>query len=77
MTLNRAGGNAGITWHTHGYAADDPALGFIRVFFYVTGFAAGDGGLKVVPGSHLFREQLRDLTDRELHDRGSPDAATQ
>ena len=69
VTLNRAGGNAGITWHTHGYAADDPALGFIRVFFYVTGFAAGDGGLKVVPGSHLFREQLRDLTDRELHDR--------
>ena len=67
-TLNRAGGNPGITWHRHGYSAEDPGLGFIRIFFYVTGFAPDDGGLKVVPGSHLFREQLHGLSDRELRD---------
>ena len=66
VTLNRAGGNRGISWHTHDYSAQDPTLGFIRIFFYVTGFAPDDGGLKVVPGSHLFREQLRGLNDREL-----------
>ena len=67
-TLNRAGGNPGITWHRHGYSAEDPGLGFIRIFFYVTGFAPDDGGLKVVPGSHLFREQFHGLSDRELRD---------
>lgn len=49
--------------------ADDPSLGFMRIFFYVTGFEAsggpdegkgkfsnGNGNLKVVKGSHLFRD---------------------
>ena len=56
VTLNREGGNQGSNWHSHEYADDDPALGFVRVFFYVNGFAADDGGLKVVPGSHLYRD---------------------
>ena len=56
VTLNREGGNPGSNWHSHEYADDDPALGFVRVFFYVNGFAADDGGLKVVPGSHLYRD---------------------
>ena len=56
VALNREGGNQGSRWHSHEYADDDPALGFVRVFFYVNGFAADDGGLKVVPGSHLYRD---------------------
>ena len=56
VALNRDGGNPGSNWHSHEYADDDPALGFVRVFFYVNGFAADDGGLKVVPGSHLYRD---------------------
>ena len=56
VALNREGGNPGSNWHSHEYADDDPALGFVRVFFYVNGFAAADGGLKVVPGSHLYRD---------------------
>ena len=68
-TLNRAGGNRGVQWHTHGYSADNPALGFIRIFFYVTGFTPADGGLRVVPGSHLFREQIHDISsDGEFRD---------
>ncbi|MEM7128459.1 MAG: phytanoyl-CoA dioxygenase family protein [Chloroflexota bacterium] len=56
VTLNRPGGNQGIRWHSHEYADDDPSLGFIRIFFYISGFDVGDGNLKVVPGSHLFRD---------------------
>ena len=56
VALNREGGNQGSKWHSHEYADDDPALGFVRVFFYVNGFAADDGGLKVVPGSHWYRD---------------------
>ena len=56
VALNREGGNPGSNWHSHEYSDDDPALGFVRVFFYVNGFAADDGGLKVVPGSHLYRD---------------------
>ncbi len=56
VTLNRPGGNAGIGWHSHGYADDEPRLGFVRIFFYVNGFEQDDAALKVVPGSHLFRE---------------------
>ena len=56
VSLNRPGGNGGIGWHSHGYADDDPSLGFIRIFFYVNGFEPDDGGLKVVPGSHLYRD---------------------
>jgi hypothetical protein len=57
-TLNRPGGNKGQPWHTHGYGEENPALGFVRTFFYVNGFEPNDGGLKVVPGSHLFRERM-------------------
>ena len=56
VALNREGGNQGSRWHSHEYADDDPALGFVRVFFYANGFAADDGGLKVVPGSQLYRD---------------------
>ena len=56
VALNREGGNPGSNWHSHEYSDDDPVLGFVRVFFYVNGFAADDGGLKVVPGSHLYRD---------------------
>lgn len=56
VSLNRPGGNGGIGWHSHEYADDDPSLGFIRIFFYVNGFEPNDGGLKAVPGSHLYRD---------------------
>lgn len=56
VSLNRPGGNRGIGWHSHGYANDDPSLGFVRIFFYVNGFEPDDGGLKAVPGSHLYRD---------------------
>lgn len=55
VSLNRPGGNRGSGWHTHGYAEDQPELGFVRIFFYVNGFTPDDGGLKAVPGSHLYR----------------------
>ena len=58
VSLNRAGGNRGTHWHTHGYGEEDPSLGFVRIFFYVNGFEPDDGGLKVVPGSHLFRDRI-------------------
>ena len=58
VSLNRPGGNRGTHWHTHGYGEEDPSLGFVRIFFYVNGFEPDDGGLKVVPGSHLFREKI-------------------
>ena len=67
VALNRDGGNQGSQWHSHEYADDNPALGFVRVFFYVNGFAADDGGLKVVPGSHLYRDaEIRAESDAEL-----------
>ena len=67
VSLNRDGGNQGSKWHSHEYSDDDPALGFVRVFFYVNGFAADDGGLKVVPGSHLYRDPgIRAESDAEL-----------
>ena len=56
VTLNRPGSNSGIHWHSHAYAEDDPRYGFVRIFFYINGFAADDGGLKAVPGSHLYRD---------------------
>jgi hypothetical protein len=70
VTLNRPGGNQGIRWHSHEYAEDDPALGFVRIFFYANGFEAGDGNLKVVPGSHLFRDPHIDAhSDEELQEK--------
>ena len=67
VSLNRHGGNGGIGWHSHGYSDDDPRFGFVRIFFYVNGFEEDDGGLKAVPGSHLFREgHIRGQTDEDL-----------
>ena len=56
VALNRAGGDNGSDWHSHDYAEDRPDLAFVRIFFYINGFTPGDGGLKVVPGSHLYRD---------------------
>lgn len=67
VALNRGGGDQGIGWHSHDYAEGRPDLGFLRIFFYVNGFTADDGGLKVVPGSHRFRDpRIRAATDSEL-----------
>ena len=56
-TMNRGGGDGGMGWHSHGHSdmgsGLDDERNFIRVFFYVNGFAADDGNLKVIKGSHL------------------------
>ena len=57
---------------------DDPALGFIRIFFYVNGFNLNDGNLKTVPGSHLIRDDLAngrdddDLTEKWMKGKTHP-----
>lgn len=67
VALNRAGGNNGAAWHSHDYAESRPELSFIRVFFYVNGFTPDDGGLKAVPGSHLFRDpKIKGADDEAL-----------
>ena len=67
VTLNRRGGYPGSGWHSHPYADDEPSLGLVRIFFYVNGFEAYDGALKVVPGSHLFRDSTIEAeADEEL-----------
>jgi hypothetical protein len=67
VSLNRPPGDGGSSWHSHAYAEDRPELGFIRIFFYVNGFAAADGGLGVVPGSHLYRDAaLKAASDEAL-----------
>lgn len=67
VALNRAGGDRGISWHSHDYAEDQHELGFVRIFFYVNGFAPDDGGLKAVPGSHLYRDpKIHAKDDEEL-----------
>ena len=67
VSLNRPGGNGGIGWHSHSYGEERPELGFVRIFFYVNGFTADDGGLKVVRGSHLLRDhKLHARTDEAL-----------
>lgn len=67
VSLNRPPGNPGVAWHTHEYSDDNPKLGFVRIFFYVNGFRPGDGALKVVAGSHLFRDPtIRASNDEEL-----------
>jgi hypothetical protein len=66
VNLSRKGGNRGEGWHTHPYATDRPELNFIRIFFYVYGYQKGNGSLKVVPGSHLFRTSVRVESDEEL-----------
>jgi phytanoyl-CoA dioxygenase PhyH len=67
VALSRVSGHPGLRWHAHEYADDEPRLGFLRIFFYVNGFGADDGGLKVVRGSHLFRDSgVVAQTDAEL-----------
>jgi hypothetical protein len=67
VTLNRPAGNQGVRWHSHEYAEDDPSLGFIRIFFYISGFELNNANLKVVPGSHLYRdEKIAAQTDADL-----------
>jgi hypothetical protein len=67
VTLNRPSGNQGARWHSHEYAEDDPKLGFVRIFFYINGFEPDDGNLKVVPGSHLYRDaDIEAQTDADL-----------
>ena len=69
VALNRPGGNDGSRWHSHAYSEQDAALGFVRIFFYVNGFEMGDGNLKVVPGSHLYRDPvIQAASDQELRD---------
>ena len=69
VSLNRHGGNGGIGWHSHGYSDDDPRYGFLRIFFYVNGFEVDDGGLKAVPGSHLYRDgRIHGGTDEALRE---------
>ena len=69
VSLNRLGGNGGIGWHSHGYSEDDPRYGFVRIFFYVNGFEVNDGGLKAVPGSHLYRDpKIHGATDELLRE---------
>lgn len=72
---NRKGGNGGIGWHSHGGSDTDSwydqPRGFIRVFWYINGFAAGDGNLKVVPGSHLHRrDPMRGFSSDEAAQAG-------
>jgi len=67
VSLNRPSGDEGSAWHRHAYAEDRPELVFIRVFLYVNGFTANDGGLGVVPGSHLCRDPaLKAASDEAL-----------
>ena len=67
VTLNRPSGNQGVRWHSHEYAEDEPTLGFVRIFFYINGFETDDGNLKVVPGSHLYRDaEIEAATDQVL-----------
>lgn len=67
VSLNRPGGNRGSNWHSHSYGETRPELGFIRIFFYVNGFTEGDANLKVVPGSHLYRDpRIKAQSDSEL-----------
>ena len=69
VSLNRPGGNRGIGWHSHGYSDDDARLGFVRIFFYVNGFEPEDGGLKAIPGSHLYRDaKIHAHSDEELQE---------
>ena len=67
VSLVRPAGTPAMGWHSHEYSEDDPNLGLLRIFFYVSGFKRDDGGLKVVPGSHLYRDKaLRARKDAEL-----------
>ena len=47
----RQPGNAGMGYHSHAYATDQPHVGYIRIFWYVNGFKLMDGNLKTVSRS--------------------------
>lgn len=79
--LNRPGGYAGGSWHSHMIFDDcdqagvatiaeyDDQPNFNLTLCYPDGFTAGDdGGLKVIRGSHLFRDPqgCRAATDEEM-----------
>lgn len=67
VSLHRHAGDPGMHWHSHPYAESQPNLRFLRLFFYVNGFDAHDGGLKVVPGSHHYRDPAVHVdTDSQL-----------
>ena len=63
--LTRSQGNSGSRWHCHrlhqpheddaGPTSTPSPLGVVLNLCYPDGFGAGDGGLKVIPGSHLYR----------------------
>ena len=55
-TINRPSGHPGFGWHSHEYADPQPELGLIRIFFCLNGFSANDAALKVVAGSHVYRD---------------------
>ena len=66
-TINRPPGHPGFGWHSHAYADERPELGLMRIFFYVNGFSTDDAPLKVVPGSHHYRDSaINGRTDQEL-----------
>jgi hypothetical protein len=68
VALNRPSGQKGMSWHAHGYGEENFDLGFVRVFFYINGFGEDDGGLKVVPGSHLFKDRtIKGEDDADLY----------
>lgn len=58
VSLTRLQDDRGTSWHAHSYGEEnwDLNLGFVRIFFYVNGFTKDDAGLKVVPGSHAYRD---------------------
>ena len=72
----------GMGTHSHAYAdgasrdlegrigEDKPGEALIRCFFYVTGFSRGDGSLKVVPGSHRWRDPALGAHLREWREEG-------
>jgi hypothetical protein len=87
--LNRLPSFRGQGWHSHSYAEDGnvgspapPELGLVRTIAYPDGFSAdGDGGVRLVPGAHLFRATHitpggttdDDVFQREwLHDKTHP-----
>ena len=63
--LTRTQGNSGSRWHCHRLHQPDqddagptttvPPLGVVLNLCYPEGFSSGDGALKLIPGSHLYR----------------------
>ena len=67
VPIVRPPSHGGFGWHSHEYADDRSELGLMRIFFYINGFSADDAGLKVVPGSHHYRDSaIEGRTDEDL-----------